>query len=176
MTDPYILLGVNKTDSFAVIKKKYKDLLQKYHPDVYPNKEEAIYKTNLIIKAYKSISNEIESISILKSITHNKYKFSNNSVDLYLKKEYKTIFTFFNEDNQVYMFKFKLSEIPSDYSLYFIKIHYFQKTENSNFMFKVIELSRKMKIDMTQKIILREKGDFDGKNFKNLVIYIKVVK
>ena len=35
MADPYIILGVNRTDSDDDIKKAYRDLARKYHPDNY---------------------------------------------------------------------------------------------------------------------------------------------
>ena len=37
MTDPYKVLGVSPTDSDDEIKKSYKELVKKYHPDKYSN-------------------------------------------------------------------------------------------------------------------------------------------
>jgi len=37
MNDPYVVLGASPSDSDEEIKKKYRDLVKKYHPDNYNN-------------------------------------------------------------------------------------------------------------------------------------------
>ncbi len=39
--DPYETLGVQKTDSEAVIRSAYRKLAKRHHPDVNPGKPEA---------------------------------------------------------------------------------------------------------------------------------------
>jgi len=61
----YNILGVNKTDSFAIVKRKYRELVKKYHPDTINNKElnrEFIYqakeKMQELNDAYSAIKKE----------------------------------------------------------------------------------------------------------------------
>ena len=37
MNDPYVILGASPSDSDEEIKRKYRDLVKKYHPDNYAN-------------------------------------------------------------------------------------------------------------------------------------------
>jgi molecular chaperone DnaJ len=58
MKDYYEILGVSKDASDAQIKKSYRDLAKKYHPDKNPvNKEEAERKFKEITGAYEVLSN-----------------------------------------------------------------------------------------------------------------------
>lgn len=61
MNDPYKLLGVSRSASDDDIKKAYKSLSRKYHPDANinnPNKEQAEDKFKEIQQAYTQIMNE----------------------------------------------------------------------------------------------------------------------
>jgi len=58
--DPYRLFGVSRTDDAETIKKAYRDLVAKYHPDRVQHlgeefKEMAARKTTTINKAYEKI-------------------------------------------------------------------------------------------------------------------------
>ena len=59
--DPYEVLGVSKTASFDEVKKKYRELVRKYHPDFLENKNDAnesakrTKKTQEINEAYEKI-------------------------------------------------------------------------------------------------------------------------
>ncbi len=55
--DPYKVLGVAPDASDEEIKKAYRDLTKKYHPDLNPGDEEAARKMNDINAAYDAIKN-----------------------------------------------------------------------------------------------------------------------
>ena len=52
MTDPYEVLGVQKTDSDTAIRSAYRKLAKRYHPDVNPGKPEAAERFKEISAAY----------------------------------------------------------------------------------------------------------------------------
>ena len=56
--DPYDILEISPTDSIATIKKSYKKLSLKYHPDKNRNDKLSKEKFMLINKAYKILTNE----------------------------------------------------------------------------------------------------------------------
>jgi len=58
MKDPYEILGVSKNATDEEIKKAYRMLAKKYHPDLNPNKKEAENKFKEITTAYKFIENK----------------------------------------------------------------------------------------------------------------------
>ncbi|MEE0946006.1 MAG: DnaJ domain-containing protein [Acutalibacteraceae bacterium] len=61
MNDPYVILGVNRNASDDDIKKAYRELARKYHPDHYadnPLSELAAEKMKEINEAYDAIMNE----------------------------------------------------------------------------------------------------------------------
>jgi len=58
MKDYYGILGVKKTSSTQEIKKSYKNLSRKYHPDKNPDNKEAEDKFKDISEAYDTLSNE----------------------------------------------------------------------------------------------------------------------
>ncbi len=55
--DPYKVLGVSPDASDEEVKKAYRDLTKKYHPDLNPGDEEAARKMNDINSAYDQIKN-----------------------------------------------------------------------------------------------------------------------
>ncbi len=66
MKDPYVVLGVDKNASEEEIKKVYRELARKYHPDNYadnPLSELAHEKMQEINEAYDAIINERRSSS-----------------------------------------------------------------------------------------------------------------
>jgi DnaJ-class molecular chaperone len=59
MTDYYAVLGVQSEDSTDFIKKRFKALAQKYHPDLNPNNlEEAEIRFKEINEAWQILGNE----------------------------------------------------------------------------------------------------------------------
>ena len=61
MSDPYQVLGVSRNATEEEIKKAYKALSRKYHPDANinnPNKEQAEEKFKEIQQAYQQIMKE----------------------------------------------------------------------------------------------------------------------
>lgn len=63
MTDPYIILGIQRNASDEEIKKAYRNLSRKYHPDANinnPDKEQAEAKFKEVQQAYQQIMHEKE--------------------------------------------------------------------------------------------------------------------
>lgn len=56
--DYYKILGVDKTASFEDIKKEYRKLAKKYHPDLNNNSQEAAEKLKEINEAYEVLSDK----------------------------------------------------------------------------------------------------------------------
>ena len=63
MTNPYETLGVQPEASDEEIKKAYRNLAKKYHPDLHPNDEAASVKMNEINAAYDILSKHHSSDS-----------------------------------------------------------------------------------------------------------------
>ena len=58
MTDPYKVLGLSSSASEEEVKKAYKSLAKKYHPDVTGNDPKAAEKMQKINAAYDAIMNK----------------------------------------------------------------------------------------------------------------------
>ena len=72
--DPYSVLGVEKTASVHEIRKAYRDLAKKYHPDVN-NDAEAVTMTARINAAYKLLNNPEK-----KSAYDNRFSFVSDEI------------------------------------------------------------------------------------------------
>ena len=61
MSDPYQILGISRNATEEEIKKAYRNLSRKYHPDANvnnPNKEQAEEKFKQVQQAYDQIMKE----------------------------------------------------------------------------------------------------------------------
>lgn len=63
MDDPYKVLGVSRDASDEEIKRAYRRLAKKYHPDLNPGDEEAARKMQEINAAYEQIKNPEKATS-----------------------------------------------------------------------------------------------------------------
>ena len=71
MNDPYSVLGLKPNASDEEVKKAYKTLAKKYHPDVAGNSPEAARRMQEINAAYDQIINHKESFSSGSSYSYN---------------------------------------------------------------------------------------------------------
>lgn len=58
MDDPYKVLGVSPNASEEEIKKAFKSLAKKYHPDLNPGDKKAEEKFKEINEAYRALMNK----------------------------------------------------------------------------------------------------------------------
>ena len=56
--DYYEVLGVNKNADDAALKKAYRDLAKKYHPDMNPGNKDAEHKFKEASEAYSVLSDK----------------------------------------------------------------------------------------------------------------------
>jgi len=170
---PYKILGSNEAESDEVLKRRYKNLLLKYHPDHYADKMEALYKTNIIIRAYKLIMIERANIKHLISLSNNGYKSEGAKIEFFLKYQDKSFISMFEQNSQIYPVILKKSEFPKA-GLYQITVHYYQLLEDSKRVYKQLNLPQKMIIQNSKKILLKKAGDFVDGDYKNLIIYLNI--
>ena len=76
MTDPYKVLGVSRDASDDEVKKAYRTLSRKYHPDANinnPNKDQAEEMFKLVQQAYNQIMREREGGYSSQSYSQTRY-------------------------------------------------------------------------------------------------------
>ena len=78
MTDPYRVLGLSPGASDDEVKKAYKTLAKKYHPDVTGNSEEAARKMQEINAAYDQIINHKSDYSSYSGYSSSYSQYSQN--------------------------------------------------------------------------------------------------
>lgn len=78
MTDPYRVLGLSPGASDDEVKKAYKTLAKKYHPDVAGNSEEAARKMQEINAAYDQIINHKSDYSSYSGYSSSYSQYSQN--------------------------------------------------------------------------------------------------
>lgn len=103
MTDPYKILGVNRTDDDDTIKQAYRELVRKYHPDKYADTdlaEMATEKMKEVNAAYEQIQEERKRGA---GNDHNAYGYSQQSYsysgDSAYAADYARIRTHINSGN-----------------------------------------------------------------------------
>ncbi len=173
LVSPYKILGVVDSTDDDSLKKRYKDLLLKYHPDHYSDKMEALYKTNLIIRAYKIITNERDNIKKLVSFEKNSYELQDNQLSLFLKYKDKSFLSMFEQHSDIY--SIELNKHDFSLSSYVVTLHYYQLNNTFKKIYKQVTLTQKMLIKSSKKIILKQYGDFiNDKEYKTLVIHLSI--
>lgn len=71
VTNPYRILGVSENASEEEIKKAYRELVKKYHPDLHPGDSTAAAKMSEINAAYDMLKSNTDSAG--RPVYHNEY-------------------------------------------------------------------------------------------------------
>lgn len=173
--DAYQLLGVKKGDSLNAIKRRYRALLKRYHPDHYPDKMKALYRSNLIIKSFQIISTELESIAFLKKLRHNHYEWRDHRLHLFLRRESSSFFSLFEPINQIYEFAIKRLDLQEYSGGFSVIIHYFRREEGHNLIYRNLNFKRKIQLKHKKRLVIRGEGDLRGQGRRHLVIFLRIV-
>lgn len=101
MSDPYTVLGVSRDASDDEIKKAYRKLAKKYHPDLNPGDEEAAKKMKEINAAYDQIQNPS---AYQQQTSYQNPNYSNYSNAYYSDDEFREFFrrAYQNAQGQTY--------------------------------------------------------------------------
>lgn len=76
MSNYYDILGVNNRASHSEIKKSFRNLALKYHPDKNKNSEDSNHKFMQIIEAYEVLSDEIARRDYDNKTNHGMYDYA----------------------------------------------------------------------------------------------------
>lgn len=109
MDDPYLVLGVNYSDDFKTIRKKFIELCRKYHPDKVG--------TNEFLDLMKEINNAYEKI---------KKEKENNNNEKEKEKEYKN-----NKNENIYKWQYEENRAEEDEAEAYQK--FFARTGGNSF-------------------------------------------
>lgn len=90
--NPFVVLNIEADATDEQIKKKYRDLLKKYHPDLNQNSKQAQEQTELITKAYKMLAHT--------TVDDRKYMFRQLTANLAGQRKLKKITTPTPTDSQ----------------------------------------------------------------------------
>lgn len=83
INDPYQVLGVTKGASKDEVKRAYRKLAKKYHPDMNPNDPSAAEKMNEINVAYDMICNPEKYRSVSSQYDNRSYAYSGDRSNYY---------------------------------------------------------------------------------------------
>ena len=83
INDPYQVLGVTKGASSDEVKRAYRKLAKKYHPDMNPNDPSAAEKMNEINVAYDMICNPEKYRSVSSQYDNRSYAYSGDGSNYY---------------------------------------------------------------------------------------------
>lgn len=71
-SNPYYVLGISPDATEDEIKKKYRELVKKYHPDLHPNDDECARKMSEVNEAYELIKSGNASSAAYTSQSYNR--------------------------------------------------------------------------------------------------------
>lgn len=99
MTDPYAVLGVNKSASQEEIKKHYRKIAKKYHPDLNPGNKEAE-------KKFKEASHAYDQIGTVEA----RHKFDRGETDEQKRHEYEQQQNYYNTQQKQGRYSYSFGE------------------------------------------------------------------
>jgi len=105
-------------------------------------------------------------------LTSNTYKLDKDKLDLYLKYQDKSFFSMLEQNSQIYTVPLNKNDFTD--KLYTISLHYFQKDESLKKNYKKYILPQKTVIKNSKKIVLKGLGDFQGEDYKTLIIHLNI--
>lgn len=92
MKDYYKILNVNRNSTQEEIKKSYRELALKFHPDRNPDDKSSEEKFKEISEAYEILSNDLKRAKYNEKITFSKFTFNQRNVydfDSFTKEQYE---------------------------------------------------------------------------------------
>lgn len=93
MTDHYYILGISKSASQEEIRKSFRYLALKYHPDRNKNSEDAKQKFIQIIEAYEVLS-DVEARKKYDTSMHGLYDYSSRSSSQKRARDFEKVYNY----------------------------------------------------------------------------------
>lgn len=190
MKDYYKILGVSRNSSEEEIKKAYRELAKKYHPDLNKDDPKAEEKFKEINEAFEFLTkNKRNNHSFFKNVYDSSdFKNNINFEDIFELDLFSEIFSTLSDDPYNTFFGFRRSHpdlnliIRKDVTLRDIffgkELKISMKRDNFHLPLKFIEtISLKLPLDsyINKKIIIPGKGYRRGRNFGDLIIILNIV-
>lgn len=189
MKDYYKILGVSRNSSEEEIKKAYRELAKKYHPDLNKDDPKAEEKFKEINEAFEFLTKNKRNNRAFFENDHNLNDFKNNInfEDIFDLDLFSEIFSTISNDPNNTFFGFRRKHpglnliIRKDVTLRDIffgkELKISMKRDNHHSPLKFIEtISMKLPLDsyINKKIIIPGKGYRRGQNFGDLVIILNI--